>query len=244
MKNIDIIEILMVITTIIVTVIVGILIIMNFNNKAVMNNDAKGVVNYEIKHDVITESNNMNTYTENIIEDKVDEIVKDNYILIIGDSRTVGMNAAMNMSENDHIKCIAKVSEGYYYLKAHIEDIREFYETYETETTKANIICNMGINDLSNIDNYIKFYKDLLKEGIPIVFLTVNPVDESKYGCNIKNTTIDEFNDKMKKIGIEVIDSNEYLMTDGFSTQDGIHYTNDTYNKIYMLICDYYNIVN
>ena len=69
--------------------------------------------------------------------------------------------------------------------------------------------------------------------------MLVNPVDEEQEtysGYHIKNDDIDYFNqeiiDRLDE-NVIVIDTNSYLNAIGFETQDGLHYTEETYENIY-----------
>jgi hypothetical protein len=167
---------------------------------------------------------------------------KDNYLLVIGDSRTVGMELTVN--ENDNIQYIAVPGEGYNLLKENLDNIKNFYQQYETDITSAKIVCNLGVNDLSQVNTYKETYENLLKEGILIAFMTVNPVEDSlsDYTYTVTNEEIDNFNDIIKALDIEVLDTNKYLKDISFETTDGLHYTDDTYNKLYQYLCEYYEI--
>ena len=71
-----------------------------------------------------------------------------------------------------------------------------------------------------------------------IIFMTVNPVDEIKeasHGYTIKNSAVNDFNIKFVENcndNIYIIDTNSYLNKEGFSTQDGIHFSKSTYEDI------------
>ena len=155
-------------------------------------------------------------------------------LFILGDSRSVGMEY---IDDNISHKYTAKVGEGYKYFNDNYEAV------LEKATVKDAIIINFGINDLSNIDKYIKLFNEIVKNTeAKIYFLTVNPVDEEKEiknGYTIKNKDIDAFNEKMIKgldSRIMVIDSNNILQEEGFETTDGIHFTKETYERILNII--------
>ena len=64
----------------------------------------------------------------------------------------------------------------------------------------------------------------------------INPINNNYLylDSNIKN-----FNQKIKSSlnsKIKYIDTNSYLVSNGFDTLDGLHYTNDTYKTIYNYI--------
>ena len=69
--------------------------------------------------------------------------------------------------------------------------------------------------------------------------MSVNPCDGKR---NSLNTEIDNFNTKLSTSEFEYLDTASYLKTDGFSTSDGVHYTKDTYIKIWNRINLYLNL--
>lgn len=150
--------------------------------------------------------------------------------LFVGDSRTVGLDDCVS-----GISSKAKVGAKVDYLKSILKDV--------TKTRKKNVIFNFGVNDLGNINKYIKVYKSLPKDFIKnnnVIIMSVNPTDGSKY--NSWNKDINSFNSKMKKnlpSGVKYMDTNSQLKKTGFSTRDGVHYTTDTYKKIARLTFDF-----
>lgn len=143
--------------------------------------------------------------------------------LFVGDSRTVGLDACVS-----GISSKAKVGAKVDYLQSILSDV--------AKTRKKNVIFNFGVNDLGNINKYIKVYKSLPKDFIKnnnVIIMSVNPTDGSKYGS--WNTDIDKFNAKMKKnlpSGVKYLDTNSTLKKEGFSTRDGVHYKEVTYKRI------------
>lgn len=153
--------------------------------------------------------------------------------LIVGDSRTVGMDSAVASSE---AKFIGKVSMGYSWLKS---TAGTKVKQYLAGNAKLKVIFAFGINDLGNITNYISYYQALMKEypDTDFYFLSVNPVNEklaSSKGYSVTNSAIKKFNAKLKSaFGSGYINTYTYLTKNGFSSIDGIHYTSDTYVKLY-----------
>ncbi|MDO5344337.1 MAG: hypothetical protein Q4E91_01165 [Lachnospiraceae bacterium] len=156
--------------------------------------------------------------------------------LIVGDSRVVGMDAAVSTSQ---AKFIGKVSMGYTWLKS---TAGLQVKRYLAGNQKLKVVFAFGINDLGNISQYISYYKSLMKEfpDTEFYFMSVNPVKEdqaSAYGYTVKNSAIQSFNKKMKSaFGSRYINAYSYLMKQGFSAVDGIHYTGATYQKLYKYI--------
>ena len=110
-------------------------------------------------------------------------------------------------------------------------------EIDESVTQGSVIIINMGVNDLGNAWGYI----DLLKEKIPqwmekgaeVYYMSVNPVENHPY---ISNEDIANFNNILyNNLPSETgwIETNSYLLESGYSTQDGVHFDAETYQKIF-----------
>lgn len=150
--------------------------------------------------------------------------------VFVGDSRFVGMS----QYETNKDTFICKVGQGLNYFKKSQDEILEL------DGYNVKIIIGFGVNDLANIDDYISYVNSLHLKG-SLYFLTVNPIDEARCrlnGYTLTNLEIDEFNDKLKAnaYNYKIIDTNEYLMEDGFDTVDGLHYNDETYEKIYKFI--------
>ena len=154
--------------------------------------------------------------------------------LFVGDSRYKGMEKA-NATDEDVFIC--EVGEGYDYLINQMNNIK-----YEIDDNTA-LIIGLGVNDLVNIDKYVDKINEMSQTfDSQIYYMLVNPVDEEQEtysGYHIKNDDIDYFNqeiiDRLDE-NVIVIDTNSYLNAIGFETQDGLHYTEETYENIYNYI--------
>ena len=154
--------------------------------------------------------------------------------LFVGDSRYKGMEKA-NATDEDVFIC--EVGEGYDYLINQMNNIK-----YEIDDNTA-LIIGLGVNDLVNIDKYVDKINEMSQTfDCQIYYMLVNPVDEEQEtysGYHIKNDDIDYFNqeiiDRLDE-NVIVIDTNSYLNAIGFETQDGLHYTEETYENIYNYI--------
>ena len=157
----------------------------------------------------------------------------ENYVFV-GDSRYVGMSVYAQAEDT----FIAKNNMGYSYL---VEQTNNILRVCNENTA---LIIGLGVNDLRySSNNYIAKINELAQTmDCQIYYMLVNPVDETKeesYGYSILNTEINEFNQKMKRglsSRVIVLDTNSYLKQIGYSTQDGLHYTKETYGKIYEYI--------
>lgn len=171
------------------------------------------------------------------LDDKGKKVTKkSSKYLIVGDSRTVGMDMVVSASKT---KFIGKVSMGYSWL---VSTAGPQVKQYLAKNPNANVIFAFGINDLGNASKYISYYKSLVKKysKANFRFMSVNPVNEalaSRVGYSIKNSAIKSFNSKLKKaFGAKYLNTYTWLNTNGFSTSDGIHYTGATYKKLYNYI--------
>ena len=155
-------------------------------------------------------------------------------LIFVGDSRTVGMKSAVgDQGKNDIWSC--KGSMGLSWMKS------TGIPNIENQITNGScVIILMGVNDLYNANNYISYINSLVgsvtQKGGKLYFVSVNPTNRS---ADYLNDDIDEFNNKLKNglsSYVTYIDTNTYLMNNGFSSGDGVHYTNTTYKQIYTLI--------
>jgi len=154
----------------------------------------------------------------------------------IGDSRFVAMREALGDDENIYY---CEIGVGYNFYWENRSDIMQL------SRDDTIIIYNLGVNDLAK-QKHVEAINDLFKNGFErVIFMTVNPVEELKekaYGYSIKNSEIDAFNIYVKEnvlSNIMILNSNNFLKNDGFDTIDGIHYSNETYAKIYNYLFSY-----
>lgn len=152
-------------------------------------------------------------------------------IIFVGDSRTVGLQDAVGKSDKKIF--IAESGKGYVWMKSNIDRVKKAAAT----NSNYYIVFNMGVNDLGNIDKYISYYKELQSSsmGSRMYFMSVNPVDETKYTGSATNSKIHSFNEKYKEFaGDKYIDICTWMETEGFEDRgDGLHYSASQYTKIY-----------
>lgn len=155
-----------------------------------------------------------------------------NGMILIGDSRTVGMHIAVGKT-NDTWSC--KDSMGYSWM------VNTGVPEVEDEIGEgSNIIILMGVNDLYEVDKYVTYINQKAKEwkelGARTWFCSVGPmVDDPKYMAS--NAQIEKFNETLQEdlVGVNYIDIYSSI-EDDFETMDGLHYRTETYLKIYRLI--------
>ncbi len=149
-------------------------------------------------------------------------------IIWIGDSRTVGMGKAMN---NGDIY-IGADGEGYGWL----------YETGVVELAEAirdnpgsPVVFNFGVNDCDGIKDYLDLY-DAIETEYPDVhfyYLSVNPIEPTLCD-NVTNEEISAFNAQLQSaFPDQYIDSFTFLLINEVTTTDGVHYSNEDYERIY-----------
>ena len=157
--------------------------------------------------------------------------------IFVGDSRTEGIRLAIAPSNT---KYIAKVSMGYSWL---VSTAGPELKGYLNQNPDVSVVLALGVNDLGNIQNYISYYKSLIKKYPKTKFYVeaVTPVNEgveAAHGYTVKNKQITSFNKKMRAaVGkSRFINTYTYLKNSGFQTSDGVHYTSDVYRKLYNFI--------
>ena len=148
--------------------------------------------------------------------------------IFVGDSRFVNMNSVCEITDRENLFMVAKVGEGYsWFNSTALSQVKRIVSSKLFGKWKL-IIC-LGVNDLESIDKYKAKYNEL-KENYDITLVSVNPI--TKYG-NLSNEKIVRFNSSLKEVELPYIDTYNMLMTTGFSTTDGLHYSADTTKKIY-----------
>lgn len=168
--------------------------------------------------------------TLSLLNLQVEEAPVETGYIIVGDSRTVGMDMSVNTDDVDaNIFVIAKVGKGYNWLVNTAMNEVETIKAENPDIEKWTIVTNLGVNDLGNCERYVNFYKGLEDE---VVVVSVNPVRNYN---RVSNTSIDAFNERMRE-EFEYIDTNTMLRIRGYSTSDGLHYTGDTYRLIFSFI--------
>ena len=168
-----------------------------------------------------------------VFKSKSQKIFETSNITIVGDSRMVGL-CSYNWYKKEKGSCIAKTAIGYKWLvNVAIEEVSKL-----ELNKKSNIVVNLGVNDLYNINNYIKKYKELVEgewHDSRLIILSVNP---TKGGYDKLNKEIDEFNYKISQLSneysnVSYCDTNSYLKGNGFNSRDGLHYDSETSKIIY-----------
>lgn len=164
--------------------------------------------------------------------------------VFVGDSRTVQMYAyksgnwtSANYSQGGvHIVgndvFIAQGSQGLNWMKSTGMPAANSYLS-----SGVTLVIWMGVNDLSYVDQYITYLQQnsgtWSSKGIRVYYVSVGPCQDS---YNNLNSSITNFNSKLKNnlpSGIKWIDLSTNI---SFKTTDGLHYDQSTSNAIYNYI--------
>lgn len=165
-------------------------------------------------------------------------------LIVIGDSRTVGMAQALGATQveesvwcyNNYEYFIAKVGEGYDWLNSTAINLINKYKT-----SKAAYVFWLGVNDFGYPHRYDK-YSDLIQHNAggwsgDLYYADITPL---KNGQN--DAGIQDFNTNLKNrlaggvTWISLWDLVKQMGDSAFATGDTIHYNSDTYKAIYQQI--------
>lgn len=157
-----------------------------------------------------------------------------NSYIFVGDSRTVGMEYAVGTAA----EYIAAVGEGYSWMvSSALPQLRAKLD----KNPYVKVVFNLGVNDCGSntAGSYIAEYKRMIQTypNTKFYIMSVNPVKDKaakNAGYLIRNKLITPFNNQLSTAFPDIyIDTYNYLMKSGFASPDGLHYTNETYQKIY-----------
>lgn len=150
-------------------------------------------------------------------------------IIFVGDSRFVQMKNAVG--ENPYL-WVAKGSQGYDWFSA--EAVARIDAAVQNGT---KILINFGVNDVANEKAYAELVNRKAAEweekGAEVYYSSVNPVEDGRY---VTKEKVEKFNAELREdldSAVEWIDSFSWLMEDGYTLTDGLHFSGDTYEKLY-----------
>lgn len=161
-------------------------------------------------------------------------------LIFAGDSRTGQMGNAVGGSQawpgTAFVACFGGGAEWFSGQKAK-QDIDNFV------TPGSVVILNYGVNDLARHNDYIplinRYAADWREKGAAVYFASVGPVGENEYGK--RNWAVEYFNGQLSgrlDRSIGRIDLYGYLTASGYATlPDGLHYTPDTYARMFQFLC-------
>lgn len=179
-------------------------------------------------------SYDMGSYGSYISEASNENMGTVGYILI-GDSRFVGMDEVVDVDSHANQYVIAKCGAGHDFLVNEALPRAASIEVQHSEIKTWYYIINLGINDLESVWKYVGTYRSLVLSK-NLVIESVNPIEYTSV-AQTNQARIKSFNEKMKLVqGAIYLDTYNTLMRNGFSTVDGLHYTEETSNYIYKCI--------
>lgn len=159
-------------------------------------------------------------------------------LVIIGDSRTVGMKNAVGSNNN---LWSAKVGMGLSWMKNTGVPAVE-----ASINANSDVVILMGVNDVRSL-SMTKKYVSYLNEkaaawtalGANVYYVSVNPmVFETSSYPGISNSLIENWNTRMQQgLSSDITYIDTYSQVNGkLSSSDGIHYNNKSYKLIYSLV--------
>ena len=156
-------------------------------------------------------------------------------IIMVGDSRTIGMQKAM-AGRPDMFLYIGESGEGYSWLTDYaLEQMDSAIKAHPDWP----VVLNLGVNDTQLVMDYITLYQSFAGRypDTRFFYLSVNPLtDES---VNVTDEEVVVFNRYLKMAFPETyLDSYSMLKKEGFESADGVHYSDDTYRRIHEFIME------
>lgn len=206
------------------------------------NSKSKGLGKAEEK-----DSNSSNDSSSSSGSSLSEEEIANADIIYVGDSRTVAMCDYVEMSDKE--VCIVKGGVGIAWLRT-TETKNKLYSALD-KNPSAYVLINLGVNGISglskaNIERNVSVFVDTYKEiaskypSAHIIAVSVGPVDEAKEksaGYTVTNTNVNDFNTSLesglKDTNIKYCNINNVMRNAYVTDKDGLHYTADTYKKIY-----------
>ena len=172
-------------------------------------------------------------------------------VWFVGDSRAYGMKLTLGSSIPSNVSIVYKCGKGLTWFK------KEGYSTLlkqvrnaSSNSTKA-VIINLGVNDLRNYAGYPEYMKKVSEKlssyGCDMYYMSINPINSAiitnYHGKSRTEKQITDFNNLIySKLcsgvnkSFTYIDSYNYLRKKGWISNqrnDGLHYSNETYLRIY-----------
>lgn len=203
-----------------------------------------GFLAYEVPRQMTTEAqqekttSNSETNDSSLSDSDTTTDDPDTGYILIGDSRFVGMDQACEITENADNReyVVAKVGQGYkWFVDCALDEASDIEKTHTWITKWKYVIC-LGVNDLWDFEKYRDEYLSL-KNSHDLILVSVGPTGPSS---DVSNDDVTVFNQQLRNFctenDIPYIDYNTTITEEGFSTQDGLHYTNAIYRRIYEII--------
>ena len=144
--------------------------------------------------------------------------------IFMGDSRIYLMNEDCSINGVPNFFAVCCPGIGYdWMIETGLPKIRSIQSSH-TEIKSWVILSALGINDMENINQYLRTYRSLAKTT-NLWLVSINPT-EGRSEPQYNNVCINAFNRKLQTLsGVTYINSHDYLVNKGYSTKDGVHYT-------------------
>ena len=179
-------------------------------------------------------------------------------VYFVGDSRTLGLEKALKKQNVQHTKFVYKAGEGLEWFKS--TGFPRLYKEVKKQpkAQKKAVIINLGVNDLDSATLYVEYMKDVAKKlkayNCKMYYLSVNPVNTAmieKYRGHSQSSKSEAkvltFNRYIynglcsgKNKMFTYINTCSMLRKNGWISSknnrnifDGVHYSNETYLRIY-----------
>ena len=156
-------------------------------------------------------------------------------VIMVGDSRTIGMQKAM-AGQPDPFIYIGQSGEGYSWLTEYA--LKEMDIEIKAHPSWP-VVLNLGVNDTDLVMDYITLYQSFAGRypDTSFFYLSVNPL--TKESVSVTDDEVVIFNRYLKTAFPEsYLDSYSVLKKEGFESVDGVHYSDDTYRRIHKFILD------
>jgi hypothetical protein len=144
--------------------------------------------------------------------------------IFMGDSRIYLMNEDCSINGVPNFFAVCCPGIGYdWMIETGLPKIRSIQSSH-TEIKSWVILSALGINDMENINQYLRTYRSLAKTT-NLWLVSINPT-EGRSEPQYNNVCINAFNKRLQTVsGVTYINSHDYLVNKGYSTKDGVHYT-------------------
>ena len=177
-------------------------------------------------------------------------------VYFVGDSRTAGMERAMRGKTPSGIEFVCEPGKGITWFKE--TGYKELLSKvkHESKSTKKAVIINLGANDLNRYTSYPSFLKSVAKElkkyNCKMFYMSVNPVNSAMIHSYLGRTNrteaqVDRFNSYIRanlcsgtNNYYTYMNTCSYFKKYGWISSrnntgihDGVHYSNETYRRIY-----------
>ena len=181
-------------------------------------------------------------------------------VYLVGDSRTVAYHEVMKSSIPSNVEIIAAGGQGLDWFKTtgYGQLRRQTSRAYQSDRkVKQAVVINLGVNDLKSYSEYVSYMKKAAKTlkryNCTMYYMSVNPVNSAmnNYFNNGRGRRTEEmvenFNRAIRRglctgsrAPFRYINSCAYLQKCGWISDrhnigmyDGLHYSNETYLRIY-----------